>query len=222
MMMELLSVNVSLPITVEQEDKIISTAIFKKPVDGPVYVSTMNLSGDRQADLKNHGGTDKAVYAFSFDHYAYWRTILQLPAVPYGQFGENLTITGLDEASLNIGDQIKIGSCLLEVSQPRIPCFKLGIATGNRDMPRLFIEHGATGIYFRVVKEGEIAAGDPTEIVRRGNHRLSVKTLFSSYFNPDPKNSGVLESALEIPELAQEWKEKIVKKLATKKRPGLI
>jgi MOSC domain-containing protein YiiM len=213
-MMKLLSINVSLPVTVEQAGKTFSSAIFKKPVTGPVFVHKMNLAGDRQADLKNHGGEDKAVYAFSFDHYAYWGTLLHKPDMPYGQFGENLTIAGLDEASLYIGDHLKIGSCLLEISQPRIPCFKLGIIMGTPDMPRLFIEHGATGIYFRVLQEGEIFAGNPVDIVSRGKHRLAVKTLFTSYFDPDLQNPGVLETALEIPELAAEWREKILKKLA--------
>ena len=212
--MELLSINVSLPVTIEQAGKIFSTAIFKKPVAGPVFVHKMNLDGDRQADLKNHGGEDKAVYAFSFDHYAYWRAILHKPDMPFGQFGENLTITGLDEARLNIGDHLKIGNCLLEISQPRIPCFKLGIITDTPDMPRLFIKNGATGIYFRVLEEGEIATGDPIKIVSFGKHQLPVKTLFTSYFDPDLRNRGVLEIALEIPELATEWKEKILKKLA--------
>ena len=212
--MELLSINVSLPVTIEQAGKIFSTAIFKKQVAGPVFVHKMNLAGDRQADLKNHGGEDKAVYAFSFDHYAYWSSVLNKPDMPFGQFGENLTIAGLDEASLYIGDHLKIGNCLLEISQPRIPCFKLGLIMGTPDMPRLFIENGATGIYFRVLQEGEIKAGDSVEIVSRGKHQLPVKTLFTSYFDPNLRNPGVLETALDIPDLAAEWKEKILKKLA--------
>lgn len=213
--MELLSINVSLPMPVEQAGKTFTTAIFKKPVTDPVFVHKMNLAGDRQADLKNHGGEDKAVYAFSFDHYAYWGTVLHKPTMPFGQFGENLTITGLNEASLNIGDQLKIGHCLLEISQPRIPCFKLGIIMDTPNMPRLFIEHGATGIYFRVLEEGQITAGCPIEIVSRGKNRLPVKTLFTSYFDPNLRNPDILKTALEIPELAAEWKHKILKKLTT-------
>lgn len=220
-MMKLLSINVSLPVTIERGRKTYSTAIFKKPVDGPVYVHKTNLVGDRQADLVNHGGEDKAVYGFSYDHYAYWQGILNKPDLVYGQFGENLTVEGLDETKLCIGDQLKIGSCLLEISQPRIPCFKLGMIMGVEDMPRLFKQHGATGIYFRVLEEGEMTAGSPLLIVGRGKHRLSVKTLFTQYFDPAPKHPEVLETALEIPELAREWKEKIVRKLTTRSRNTL-
>ncbi|PKM09947.1 MAG: MOSC domain-containing protein [Gammaproteobacteria bacterium HGW-Gammaproteobacteria-10] len=212
--MKLLSINVAEPVAVEQAGRSVATAIFKKPVAGPVYVGRMNLDGDRQGDSKNHGGADKAVYAFSYDHYAYWSAVLNKPDMPYGQFGENLSIAGLDEALINIGDQLEIGGCLLEVSQPRIPCFKLGLALDVPNMPRLFIERGATGIYFRVLREGEIATGDPVEIVRRGRHQLAVKTLFTSYFDPQRQNPEALATALEIPELALEWRRKILNKSA--------
>ena len=216
--MELLSINVSLPITIERNGKTNTTSIFKRPVAGPVFVRKTNLTGDRQADLTNHGGEDKAVYAFSFDHYAFWREILHKPDLAYGQFGENLTIAGLDEARLCIGDQLTIGRCLLEISQPRIPCFKIGIIMGTQEMPRLFKEHGATGIYFRVLEEGEITAGTPIAITGHGKHRLPIQTLFTSYFDPSSRHPEVLETALEIPELAREWKEKIRRKLTARNR----
>lgn len=212
--MELISINVSLPSDIEYEGKIISTGIFKKPVECPVYVSRENLAGDRQVDLINHGGEHKAVYAFSCDHYPYWRNVLGKPDMNYGQIGENLTISGFDESTLHIGDQLQVGGCLLEITQPRVPCFKLGIAVGNKKMPRLFVQHFATGIYLRVLQEGVIETGHTVELVSPGKHQLSVKNLFRSYY--DKHFSGarqVLETALDIPELSQEWRGKVLMRL---------
>jgi len=153
--MRLISINTSRPTQVEYQGKIISTGIFKKLVIGKVYVAKENLQGNQQADLKRYGGEHKVVYAFSFDHYEYWAEVLRQTKLSRGIFGENLTISGLDEANLHIGEQLSIGECVLEITQPRVPCHKLGIAVGNKDIPRLFIEHFATGIYMRVIKERE-------------------------------------------------------------------
>ena len=212
--MELISINVSLPIDIEYEGKILSTGIFKKPVDSPVYVSRNNLAGDRQVDLTNHGGEHKAVYAFSCDHYPYWRKVLGKPELNYGQIGENLSISGFDESILHIGDQLQVGGCLLEITQPRVPCFKLGIAVGNKKMPRLFVQHFATGIYLKVLQEGVIETGHKVELVSSGKHQLSVKHLFRSYYDKQFSDAReVLETALEIPELSHEWREKVLIRL---------
>ncbi len=219
--MDLISINVSLPIDIEYEGKLVSTGIFKKPVDAPIFVSKNNLLGDQQVDLENHGGEHKAVYAFSHNHYPYWQKVLGKPDMEYGQFGENLTISGFDESILHIGDQIKLGRCLLEISQPRVPCFKLGIAVGNKKMPRLFVKHFATGIYMRVLQEGVIQKGDNVEIVHRGKHQLSVKKLFRSYFDKDIANAQLLlETAMEIPELSPEWREKVELRLTALNQVG--
>ncbi len=208
--MKLLSINTSPSLAVEYQDKTINTGIFKKPSTGPVYVAKDHLHGDQQADLKNHGGEHKAVYAFSFDHYAYWSRILEKSPLNKGIFGENLTISGFDEENLHIGDQLSIGECLLEITQPRVPCYKLGLAVGNNKMPRLFIEHFATGIYMRVLKEGFIEAGDEVIIRHQNPFKVSVKSLFRAVFdkNFEPAEQ-VIRTAKQIPELSLEWQKKI-------------
>ncbi len=216
--MKLLSINTSAATEVEYQGKIISTGIFKQPVTAPLFISKESLKGDQQVDLKNHGGEHKAVYAFSSDHYPYWRDVLQNTQLTAGIFGENLTISGFDESILHIGDQISIGQCLLEVSQPRIPCFKLGIALKNKDMPRLFIDHFATGIYLRVLQEGLIEKGNKVEVIKEGPLKLSVQSVFRAYFDKDYTESiPIIEKALLIPELAPEWRKKLSVRLANKK-----
>ncbi|MBE0620979.1 MAG: MOSC domain-containing protein, partial [Burkholderiales bacterium] len=119
--MKLIAISVSLPIEVQHGERLIKTGIFKKPVAGPVRVGTLNLEGDGQADLGNHGGAHKAVYAYALDHYAYWRVALGREEMDYGQFGENLTVSGLDESERCVGDRLQIGSALFAISQPRVP-----------------------------------------------------------------------------------------------------
>ncbi len=208
--MRLISINTSRPTQVEYQGKIISTGIFKKPVRGKVYVAKENLQGDQQADLKKHGGEHKAVYAFSFDHYEYWAKVLRRTELSKGIFGENLTISGLEEANLHIGDQLTIGECVLEITQPRVPCHKLGIAVSNKDMPRLFIEHFATGIYMRVIKEGFIESGNPVVVTKQSPSKVSINSFFRASFDKNYQESkSVITKALLIPELSLEWRQKI-------------
>ncbi len=212
--MKLMSVNVSRPIEVQYRDRPIKTGIFKKPVAGSVRVQRHNLEGDGQADLDNHGGEHKAVYAYSLDHYAYWRGVLNREEMPYGQFGENLTVAGLDESECCIGDQLQIGSALFTITQPRVPCFKLGIRLGNENMPRLFSESARTGFYLRVLREGTIEAGDAVNIVERGYGGVAIMPLFQAYMSRDYKvATPTLARALEVRELSPEWRLQIQKKL---------
>lgn len=214
--MNLLSINTSLPIDVEVKGKMITTGIFKKPVEGTVFVDKDNLKNDLQADLKNHGGEHKAVYAFSSDHYAYWSNALQNSELKPGIFGENLTISGFDESTLHIGDQLSIGECILEITQPRVPCYKLGIAVGNKDMPRLFIENLATGAYLRVLQKGFIETGSQVNLVKEGLHQVSIKSLFSAFFDKNYlASSDIMERALLIPELSLEWRKKLTVRLSS-------
>lgn len=214
--MKLQSINTSLPVEIDYQGKKISTGIFKKPVAaGPVYITKRNLAGDQQADLKNHGGEHKAVYAFSSDHFSYWCKVLNRHEIKPGTFGENLTVSGLDETDINIGDQVTIGQCILEVTQPRVPCYKLGLAVGNNKMPRLFIEHFATGVYFRVLQEGPIEVGNAVVVSKQNAFKLSVKSLFRAYFDKNYKDANaLLEKALQIPELSPEWYKKINTRLS--------
>lgn len=210
------SVNISLPKQVQYKDKLVSTGIFKQPVSGRIEINQFNLTGDQQVDLKNHGGEHKAVYGFSADHYPFWQNKLALDAIAYGRFGENLTIDGLDEAQLCIGDRIQVGEALLEITQPRVPCFKLGIAFELDAMPRLFVENAATGIYFRVIETGFVAAGDKVQRITEHTEKLSVQQLFMAYFDtamPAQTKRQILEQALEINALSSEWREKVANRL---------
>lgn len=212
--MILMSVNVSRPIEVQYRDKSITTGIFKQSVTGPVRVGLYNLAGDGQADLDNHGGEHKSVYAYSFDHYPYWRSVLKREEMTNGQFGENLTIAGLDESVCCVGDQLRIGSALFTISQPRVPCFKLGIRFGDEKMPKLFAESARTGFYLKVLSEGAVEAGDAVSVVARGYGNVAIRTLFEAYLNRGTKEaSRTLARALEVPELSPEWRTQIERRL---------
>jgi MOSC domain-containing protein YiiM len=205
------SINVSLTKQVQYNNKTFSTGIFKKPVEGSVHIYLHQIEGDAQADLVNHGGEHKAVYAFSADHYSHWEATLG-EAIPYGQFGENLTISHLNEADIALGDRLQIGEVILESTQPRVPCFKLGMVFERKDMPKQFIQHAETGIYFRVIQPGQIQAGDKVHHLYRHPEQLKMKMLFRAYFDKsmDTETSkAVLNKALTIPALSPEWREQI-------------
>ncbi|HKW44157.1 MAG TPA: MOSC domain-containing protein, partial [Candidatus Eremiobacteraceae bacterium] len=153
------SVNVGQPRVVAWRGEAVATGIFKSSVSGPVRVSFLNIAGDGQADLSVHGGRDKAVYAYPFEHYLFWRTIFADRELPWGQFGENLTTEGLLEDDVRVGDRFRIATASFEVTQPRIPCFKLGITFDDQRMVKRFLESRRTGFYLRVISEGELAAG---------------------------------------------------------------
>ncbi len=213
--MELKSINISLSKEVEYNGERIQTGIFKKPVTGTVQITETHVAGDQQVDLKNHGGEHKAVYGYSVNHYDYWRTALDKPDLAFGQFGENLSITDLDEATLCIGDQLQIGDCILEITQPRVPCFKLGIAMGLRTMPKLFIEQANTGIYFRIIQPGTISTGQNVDLIRQHSEQLSVQQLFKAYFDKTFVGANeVMQRAETIPQLSSEWREKVLSRLS--------
>lgn len=155
----LLSVNVSRPKPVQYRGKTVQTGIFKEPIAGPVMVRTLNIDGDQQADLTVHGGRDKAVYLYPAESYALWEDDLARD-LPYGHFGENLTITGLLEESVRVDDLIEVGEVLLQVTEPRFPCFKLGIKMGRQTFLKQFLRSGRSGFYCRVLREGVIEAGN--------------------------------------------------------------
>lgn len=214
MQMTLVSINVGLPRDVPHGASPVSTGIFKQAVDGPVKVRKLNLDGDGQADLVHHGGESKAVYAYSLDHYDYWREVLGRDDLPYGQFGENLTVRGLDEAALCVGDRLDIGSAAFVISQPRVPCFKLGIRLGDRDMPRKFAQSLRVGVYLRVLTEGVIRAGGAVELTAKAGERLSTRSLFDAWLKPnDPDALQLLARAAAIPELSAEWRSHIRQRL---------
>jgi MOSC domain-containing protein YiiM len=180
-MMRIVSLNVGLPRTIAWRGQQVTTGIFKQPVQGPLLLRQCNLDGDRQADLENHGGRVKAVYAYPSEHYAFWHQELPHMELPWGMFGENLTTEGLAEANTQIGDQFRIGEAVVMVTQPRIPCYKLGIRFGRDDIIKRFLESGRSGIYFSVVKEGMVAPGDPIGWSHRAEGGITVADINRAY-----------------------------------------
>ncbi len=211
--MKLLAINVSRPRTILIGGQPVATGIFKESVTGPVMVRTLGLAGDGQADLENHGGIHKAVYAYPFEHYAHWSQELKREDFSFGQFGENLTVEGLLEDQVYIGDVLRIGDVLLEVTQPRVPCFKLAHKMGMPGFPKLFAKSGRTGFYLRVLAEGEITAGDEIERVKTDPHGLSVHALMD-VMHFDRNNIAVMEKAVSIPALTPSWREELKEHLA--------
>ncbi|MBE8966876.1 MOSC domain-containing protein [Nostocales cyanobacterium LEGE 12452] len=204
--MKLISVNVGLPREVTWKGKTVSTGIFKEPVSDRVTVRSLNLDGDGQADLTVHGGADKAVYLYPFEHYEYWRNELPDTELPLGIFGENFTTTGLREEEVNIGDRFQIGNVRLMVTQPRLPCYKLGIRFGRPDIVKQFLASRRTGFYFRVLQEGEVGAGDTLELVSRDNNNITVDDITQLYVR-EQDNPELLRRAAQLEALPQSWRD---------------
>lgn len=215
--MKIISTNISKIKTVLYNGKEVKTGIFKVPTDDEVSIETLNIIGDEQADLVNHGGEHKAVYAFSHNHYDYWKDALDNTELTNGSFGENFTVSNLSEEDIKIGDQFRFGTALLEVSQPRVPCFKLGIALNNKNAVKLFTKNYCTGVYFRVLESGVAKSGDVISIEKRATHNITVKNLFQAYFDRSYVGiESLFSEAIALKELAPEWKEKLVKRLSVK------
>jgi MOSC domain-containing protein YiiM len=212
MTMRLISINAGLPREVPWDGKTITTSIWKEPVTGRVRVSALNIEGDRQSDLSVHGGADKAVYVYPSEHYAYWRERLPGVEFPWGAFGENFTSEGLAEDSVRIGDRLRIGSAEFAVTQPRMPCFKLGIRFGRPQMVKMFMKSGRTGFYLAVTREGEAAAGDRVEIVAPARHSLTIADIVRLYAS-DSENQEMLMQAAKLPGLPESWRDYFRKRL---------
>ncbi len=211
--LRLKSVNVSQPKAVVHEGAVVSTGIFKEPVIGRVRVHRLGLEGDGQADLKVHGGPDQAVYAYPAEHYDYWRRALGRKRLPWGQFGENLTIEGLEEGTALVGDILRIGGALLQVTHPRLPCYKLGIRMGaGKDFPKRCLRSGRGGFSLRVIEEGELAAGDPIALAERAEDSLSIAEFLQIYVSKPPDPSALVR-ALSAPGLSAGWRSHFEKAL---------
>ncbi len=167
--MKLVSVNVGRPRRVDWEERKVRSGIWKASVAGPVRVTRLNLEGDKQSDLRFHGGVEKAVYAYPSEYYAHWTRELPEMDFPWGAFGENLTTEGLLEEDVRVGDRFLIGSAEFAVTVPRMPCYKLGVRFDREDMVKRFFDHGGTGYYLAVLREGEVTAGDAIVRVGRGD-----------------------------------------------------
>jgi len=203
--MKLISLNVGLPRDVIWKGKSVTTSIFKVPVEGRVKLKTLNLDGDRQSDLTVHGGVHKAVYAYPSEHYDYWRRELGRTELPWGMFGENLTVDGLFEDELNIGDRVRIGTAELTITQPRLPCYKLAVKFGRDDIIKRFLESRRTGFYFAVLKEGDVGAGDSIEFISRDANELKVAGVTRLYLDGQNDLEG-LQRALRVDALPESWK----------------
>ena len=204
--MKILSVNVGSPREVQWRGKAVRTSIFKAPVPGRIRIRKLNLDGDEQSDLSVHGGADKAVYAYPSEHYPAWRRELPDIEFPWGAFGENLTIEGFLEDQVCIGDRFRAGSAELVVTQPRMPCYKLGVRFGRPDMAKRFLRGGGTGFYFAVLEEGDVASGDAFERLARDPRGVTVADIVSLYAT-DAANQDLLRRASDLPALPESWRE---------------
>jgi len=210
--MKLISLNVGLPRVVEWNGGQVATGIFKEPVQGPVILRTLNLDGDRQADLSVHGGVSKAVYAYASEHYEFWRRELPDMELPYGMFGENFTTEGLREDAVNIGDRFRAGTAELMVTEPRMPCYKLAIKFGRADIIKRFLQSRRTGFYFAVLKEGEVKAGDAIEPLSRDENNVAVADITRLYaFEKD--DLVTLRRAVKLKALPESWRQYFQKQI---------
>jgi MOSC domain-containing protein YiiM len=210
--MKLVSVQVGLPREIIYKGRHITTGIFKDTIAGRVRARTLNLDGDRQADLTVHGGAQKAIYSYPVEHYDYWRSELPDMELPWGMFGENFTTEGMSETEINVGDKFRVGSAELMATQPRMPCYKLGIRFGRTDIIKRFLMSERSGIYFSVLKEGEVGTGDEFELLEKnasGVRVVDVTRLYSS----DKKNVDLLRQAIASDALPSSWREYFQKRL---------
>ena len=203
--MKIVSVNVSLPREVTWKGRAVLTGIFKEPVDGAVAVGALNLDGDGQADLSVHGGPDKAVYVYPAEHYAYWRDEYPQLELPWGMFGENLTTEGLLEDSVRIGDRFTVGTAVVTVTEPRVPCYKLAARFGRDDIVKRFLASGRPGFYLRVVTEGRVQAGDAIEAAGQDAGGVTVSDIIRLY-TTERKNVELLRRAASVPALGESWR----------------
>jgi len=210
--MRIISVNVGLPRWVERNGERVLTGIFKEPVAGQVMLRTLNLDGDRQADLSVHGGPEKAVYAYPAEHYEFWKRELPDTDFSWGIFGENLTTEGIFETETNVGDRFRIGSAELMVTQPRMPCFKLGIRFGRTDIIKRFLVSERSGFYFSVLKEGEVGAGDEIELIEKNDSGVKIVDVTRLY-SSDKENVDLMRRAIATEQLPEGWREHFLKRL---------
>ena len=207
--MKIVSLNVGLPREVNWHGRSVTTGIFKDPVAGRVMMRKLDLDGDRQADLTVHGGAYKAVYCYPVEHYAYWKKELPGRELPFGMFGENLTTEGMLENEVHLGDRFTVSSAEVIVTQPRLPCYKLGIRFGADDMVKRFLASGRTGFYLAVTREGEVAAGDEIALISRDANAVPVSEITRLYIAKRfaPEDLDVLRRAMNVDALPESWKQ---------------
>lgn len=206
--MKIVSLNVGLPREVTWHGRIVTTGIFKDPVAGRVVMRKLNLDGDAQANLTVHGGEYQAVYCYPLEHYVYWKNQLPGRDLPMGMFGENLTTEGLSEDQVHLGDRFSVGSAEVTVTQPRLPCYKLGVRFGADDMVKRFLASARTGFYVSVTQEGEIGAGDEIRLLSRDANAVPVSEITRLYVAKRfaPEDLDWLRRAMNVAALPESWK----------------
>lgn len=211
--MQVITVSVGMPQIVQAgNEDFVTTAIFKTPVEGTVTVNELNLDGDAQADLRVHGGWSKAVYVYPSEHYEFWAAEMPDYEFKHANFGENLTTIGLLETELFIGDKLRIGTAEFVVTEPRMPCYKLGIRFGRKDVIRRFLQSGRSGFYLAVTKTGELAAGNTIEILSRDENKVSVADIVRLWVR-DKHDSDTMQRALKVDVLPDGWKDSFRERL---------
>jgi MOSC domain-containing protein YiiM len=206
--MKMISLNVGLPREVIWHGRSVTTGIYKQPAEGRVALRKLNLDGDRQADLTVHGGEYKAVYCYSAEHYEYWKKELPGRELPMGMFGENFTVQGLLEEHVHLGDRFRVGSAEVVVTQPRLPCYKLGVRFGSDDMVKRFLASGRGGFYLAVTREGEVGAGDEITVISRDERAVPVPEITRLYVlrRWGTEDLVSLRQAMQVAALPQTWK----------------
>jgi MOSC domain-containing protein YiiM len=206
---KIISVNVGLPRNVTWHGQAVTTGIFKEPVARRVFLRKLDLDGDRQADLTVHGGEYKAVYCYPSEHYAYWRQELSGYNLTAGNFGENFTTEGLLEDTVHLGDRFSVGAAAVVVTQPRLPCYKLGIRFQSDAMVKRFLASKRSGFYLAVTREGEVGAGDEIKEVSRDSNRVSISEIIRLYLAKEYQDADmeVVRRALQVPSFPESWKE---------------
>ena len=210
--MKLISLNVARPRLTLYKGASINTGIFKKPVSGRIALRTLNLDGDRQADLSVHGGPYKAVYAYPSEHYGFWRQEFPSMDLPWGTFGENFTTEGLSEDDLHVGDRFRIGSSALMLRQPRMPCYKLTARFQRDDMIERFLLSGRSGFYFSVEQEGEVASEDSLELISQNRDGITIAEM-NRLFVRERYNRALLQKAIATAALPESWREYFLPRL---------
>ena len=218
--MKIISLNVGLHRLVLRNGEPVSTGIFKEPVAGRLILRTLNLDGDRQSDLSVHGGPEKAVYLYPSEHYEFWKRELPNMDLPWGMFGENFTSEGILETETNIGDTFRIGSAEVMVTQPRMPCYKLGIRFGRPDIIKRFLVSERTGFYFSVLKEGEVGAGDEFELIKKNASGVRVVDVTRLYAS-ERDNVDLMRRAIATEALPESWREYFLRRIKSlEQKPG--
>jgi len=218
---KLISINVALPRLANYRTQTVKTGIFKQPVASSVELRTLNLDGDRQADLAVHGGPFKAVYGYPSEHYPFWAQELPGTQMPWGMFGENFTTEGLFETHLHIGDRLQVGSAVMVVRQPRIPCYKLAVKFKRDDILARFLRSGRSGFYFSVEKEGSVQAGDSFESLSHEPEAITIAEM-NHLFADDLYNRELLDKAIATPALPGDWKDYFRKRIPSPVVGGIV